>query len=149
MKECQEGTDSYGLGKLSIPRSKASMDKETPTIAALNLKMRQYFDNPSSMSRYRTRYKKYPLSPKSTRRKKLFSIRSQMLLSTIAVGLADGMCAGIQMQYTEMLTAAVRIKRDHLSKRDLRLLTMIKEARLAMICDRSWVWIAHRVTGVY
>jgi len=95
--ECQE-TYSNGLGKLSIPRSKTSMDKETTTIVALNLKRRQYFVNPSAISRYRSRYKKYMLSPKSMRRKKLFSTRSQMLFRRIMFGLADSRCAGIQIQ---------------------------------------------------
>ena len=80
------------------------MDKETRRIAALKCKRRQYFDNPSAMSRYRTRYKKYKLSPQSTIRKKLFSSRSQISLKATMVGLADGMWAMIHMQKTEMLT---------------------------------------------
>jgi hypothetical protein len=115
------------------------MDKETRRIAALKLKRRQYFDNPSAMSRYRTRYKKYKLSPQSTVRKKLFSTRSQIEFRAIMVGLADGMWAMIQMQKTEMLTKPIMTKRTYLSNRALRLLTMIKAIRLAMICDRSWV----------
>jgi hypothetical protein len=91
LRGCQAEAYSYGLGRLSIPRSKMSMDKETRRIAALKWKRRQYFDNPSAMSRYRTRYKKYKLSPLSTTRKKLFSIRSHILFKKIIFGVADGM----------------------------------------------------------
>jgi len=87
-------------------------------------------------------------SPKSIIRKKLLSHRSQILSSRIAFGVADGMCAGIQMQYTEMFMAAMRTKRDHLSISAFCLLTIIKATRFAMIWERSWVWIAQSVTSV-
>src|SRR3569833_878440 len=45
-----------------------------------------------------------------------------------------------------MFTMAVEMNRPHLSHRALRLSTMIKETRLAMICERSWVWIAQSDT---
>lgn len=74
-----------------------SIDVEMKTIATLNLKRGIYFVRPFAISLYRTRYKKYKLSPKSTMRKKVFSTRSQMRLRVMKVGLVP-MCAGIHIQ---------------------------------------------------
>lgn len=116
-----------------------SMDVEMITIPILKWKRRQYFDNPAAISRYRTRYRKYRFSPPSRTRKKDFSICSKVSLRAILFALAFGMWAGIQILATETLIAPMERKSSNLSSRDLRLLTIIKESRLAMICERSCV----------
>ena len=54
--------------------------------------------------------------------------------------------AGIQMLYTEMLTAVMRMATPTLRRYALFLSVRRMEHRLTIICKRNWTWRAHVVT---
>lgn len=116
-------------------------------MAQLKWNNRQYLTMPRAISCVRTKYKKYKLRPRSIIRKIAFSTRSQTKLSETKVGLVSK-CAGIHMQYTDMLMTRTMTKSTHLMSRAFLLSTMIKPTRFAMICKSSCTCNVHKVTCV-